>query len=73
MFMGRFVHGPSCLGIAPAHPSPIHSTSLEMSEVSSETAILLMSVPKQTDTAIFWWALKSNFLAMRSSIAYLQT
>ena len=37
--------------------SPIHSTSLEMSEVSSETAILLISVPQQTDTAIFWSAL----------------
>ena len=34
--------------------SPIHSTSLEMSEVSSETDMLLISVPQQTDAAIFW-------------------
>ena len=33
-------------------PSPIHSTSLEMSEVSSETDLLLISVPQQTDAAI---------------------
>ena len=32
--------------------SPIHSTSLEMSEVSSETDALLISVPQQTDAAI---------------------
>ena len=32
--------------------SPIHSTSLEMSEVSSETDMLLISVPQQTDAAI---------------------
>ena len=34
--------------------SPIHSTSLEMSEVSSETDMLLISVPQRTDAAIFW-------------------
>ena len=33
-------------------PSPIHSTSLEMSEVSSETDMLLISVRQQTDAAI---------------------
>ena len=35
--------------------SPIRSTSLEMSEVSSETDMLLISlgVPQQTDAAIF--------------------
>ena len=33
--------------------SPIHSTSLEMSKVSSETDILLINVPQQTDAAIF--------------------
>ena len=32
--------------------SPIHSTSLEMSEVSSETDMLSISVPQQTDAAI---------------------
>ena len=32
--------------------SPIHSTSLEMSEVSSDAAILLIRVPQQNDTAI---------------------
>ena len=32
--------------------SPIHSTSLEMSKVSLETAILLISVAQQTDAAI---------------------
>ena len=32
--------------------SPIHSTSLEMSEVSSETDMLLISAPQQTDAAI---------------------
>ena len=37
--------------------SPIHSTSLEISEVSSETAILWISVPQQTDTSIFFSAL----------------
>ena len=33
--------------------SPIHSTSLEMSEVSSETDLLLISKPQQTDAAFF--------------------
>ena len=32
--------------------SPMHSTSLEMSEVSSDAAILLIRVPEQTDAAI---------------------
>ena len=35
--------------------SPMHSTSLEMSEVLSGTAILLISEPKQTDQAILIW------------------
>ena len=34
--------------------SPIHSTSLEMSKVSSETDLLLISVQHKTDAAIFW-------------------
>ena len=38
-------------------PSPIHSTSLEMSEVSSDAAILLIRVPQQTDAAIVMSAL----------------
>ena len=38
-------------------PSPIHSTSLEMSEVSSNAAILLIREPQQTDTAIVMSAL----------------
>ena len=38
-------------------PSPIHSTSLEMSEVSSDAAILLIRVPQQNDTGIVMSAL----------------
>ena len=34
--------------------SPIHSPLLEISEVSSETDMLLISVWQQTDAAIFW-------------------
>ena len=37
--------------------SPLHSTSLEMSEVSSDAAILLICVPHQTDAAIVMSAL----------------
>ena len=37
--------------------SPIHSTLLEMSEVSSDAAILLIRVPQQTDAAIVMSAL----------------
>ena len=38
-------------------PSPIHSTSLEIGEVSSDAAILLIRVPQQNDTAIVMSAL----------------
>ena len=37
--------------------SPIRSTLLEMSEVSSDAAILLIRVPQQNDTAIIMSAL----------------
>ena len=50
-------------------PSSIHSTSLEMSEVSSETDLLLKSVPQQADAAIFCRCFK----VMRSRILCLQT
>ena len=37
--------------------SPIHSTLLEMSEVSSDAAILLIRVPQESDAAIVMSAL----------------
>ena len=48
--------GSDYCNVSAGHPSkrsPIHSTSLEMSEVSSETDMLLISVPQQTDSGIF--------------------
>ena len=47
-------------GLNTKQPSPIHSTSLEMSEVSSETDMLLISVPQQPDAAIFGLGFKDS-------------
>ena len=52
--------------------SPIHSTSIEMSEVSSETAMLLISVPKQTDPAILCSAFEFTNMVMYFKYSRIQ-